>query len=131
MGEPTGGHLRFRLSGPTGIDNTQVILTASDGDGITLSDDDLGYGTDSREYDGLPLMAVTLSRDGVAWPVVRDAIAERGWLRVRLVRDGVTLSDTLFDLSNVEARDSLFSAARQKIGAADRSVCSNGSETLS
>ncbi len=124
--EPSGGHIRFRISPPATADDTQVVLSLPDGQTFTLQGDDLHYGRDyGSDDESRPAMDVTFGSGDAAWPRIRSALTERGRLRVKLVRNGEMMAEAVFDFSNREARDALLARARRKVEASDPHVCTD------
>jgi hypothetical protein len=124
--DPSGGHIRFRVSAPRRADDTQVILSVPDSGTFTLKGDALQYGRDfGSDDESRPVMDVVFGPDAPSWPLVKSALLERGRLEVKLVRHGETITDVMFDLSNLEARDALVAAARHKVMEADPQVCTD------
>ena len=121
--EPGGGHIRFRISPPAAADDTRVVLSVPDGQTFTLQGHDLHYGRDyGSDDESRPAMDVSF---GSAWPKIRSALTERGRLGVKLVRNGETMAEAVFDFSNREARDALLARARREVEASDPHVCTD------
>jgi hypothetical protein len=122
--EPSGGHIRFRISPPATADDTRVVLGLPDGQTFLLQGDDLHYGQDyGSDDESRPVMDVAFGpRDG-AWPKIRSVLMERGRLEVKLMRHGELMAETVFDFSNLKARNALLAQARRKLAASDPQVC--------
>ncbi len=124
--EPSGGHIRFRISPPTSPDDTRVILSFPNGETLTLKDDDLHYGRDfGSDDEKRPVMDVDFSSKAAGWAKIKSSLIEGSRLGVKLVRHGETMADVTFDLSNRVARDALLALARRKVMEADRQVCTD------
>ena len=126
MGMPSGGHIRFRISAPQGPDKTQAILRLPDGQSFTLQGNALGYGKDYGSDDETrPVMDVVLDPRDPHWPAIRSALTAGGRLGVKLVRDGKTMTDVVFNFSDLAARDALFLEAWRRVTAVDKQVCTD------
>ena len=124
--DPSGGHIRFRISPPTANDDTLVIVSLPNRESYTLRGHDLLYGRDfGSDDESRPVMDVAFGRDTESWTKIRSAIVEGRTLKVELVRHGQTLATVEFDFSNRAARDVLLAQARHKVASSDPHVCTN------
>jgi hypothetical protein len=122
--DPLGGHIRFRVPPPTVPDDTQVVLGLPDGETLVFQNEQLKYGHDYGSDDETqPAMDIDFSDGEAHWGAIKAAIKDGGRLSVKLVRNGKTLSQALFELGNYEARNALLGAAAKKIADADPKSC--------